>query len=160
MPDRVCFIHASRPRQPLWESKRTGVDLLKTYEMETGVRVIIYRFPNLFGKWCRPNYCSVVATFYHNLARGLPITVNDPSSELTLSYINDVVDEFRHVLDGQPAAEPTTHKATLGRIVELLESFRDSRVTLFVPDMSDPFIKKTSHDIPILPTMRLVVISP
>jgi UDP-2-acetamido-2,6-beta-L-arabino-hexul-4-ose reductase len=126
---------------PYGQSKRAGEDLLKTYGKETGARVIIYRFPNLFGKWCRPNYNSAIATFCHNIARGLPITVNDPKFELTVVYIDDLIDEFRRVLAGNPS-EVVTHKATLGHIVELLEGFRDSRNTLSVPDLSDPFGKK------------------
>ncbi len=126
---------------PYGQSKRAGEDLLKAYGAETGAKVIIYRFPNLFGKWCRPNYNSAIATFCHNIARGLPITVNDPSVELTVAYIDDVLDEFKRALLGNPS-EPVTHKATLGRIVELLESFRDSRKMLSVPDLSDPFVKK------------------
>ena len=126
---------------PYGQSKRAGEDLLKAYGEETGANVIIYRFPNLFGKWCRPNYNSAIATFCHNIARGLPITVNDPSVELTVVYIDDLMDEFKRALAGCPA-EAQTHKATLGHIVELLESFRDSRKTLSVPDLSDPFAKK------------------
>ena len=126
---------------PYGQSKRAGEDLLKAYGVETGTKVIIYRFPNLFGKWCRPNYNSAIATFCHNIARGLPITVNDPSVELTVAYIDDVVDEFKRALIGNPS-EAVTHKATLGHIVELIESFRDSRKTLSVPDLSDPFVKK------------------
>lgn len=126
---------------PYGQSKRAGEDLLRAYGDETGAKVIIYRFPNLFGKWCKPNYNSAVATFCHNIARDLPITVSDPDIELTLAYIDDVLDEFKRALDGNPS-ETVTHKATLGRIVELLESFRDSRKTLSVPDFGDPFTKK------------------
>ena len=126
---------------PYGQSKRAGEDLLRAYGEETGAKVIIYRFPNLFGKWCRPNYNSAVATFCHNIARDLPITVSDPKVELTLAYIDDVIDEFKRALDGNPL-ETVTHNAALGRIVELLESFRDSRKTLSVPNLSDPFEKK------------------
>lgn len=126
---------------PYGQSKLAGENLLKTYGVKTGAKVIIYRFPNLFGKWCRPNYNSAIATFCHNIARGLPITVNDPSVELTVTYIDDVLEEFKRALDGSPS-EVVAHKATLGRIVELLDSFRDSRKTLSVPDLSDPFVKK------------------
>jgi len=97
--------------------------------------------PNLFGKWCKPNYNSVVATFCYNISRDLPITINDPKTELTLTYIDDLMDEFKSALDGN-ATEPVTHKATLGYIAELLESFKLSRESLSVPDLSDPFIKK------------------
>ncbi len=126
---------------PYGQSKRAGEDLLKAYGAETGAKVIIYRFPNLFGKWCRPNYNSAIATFCHNITRGLPITVNDPSVELTVVYIDDLIDEFKRALAGDPS-EAVSHKATLGRIVELLEGFRDSRNTFSVPDLSDPFVKK------------------
>lgn len=126
---------------PYGQSKRAGEDLLKAYGEETGAKVIIYRFPNLFGKWCRPNYNSAIATFCHNIAHELPITVNDPNVELTLVYIDDLMDEFKRALAGNPS-EAVTYKATLGHIVELLENFRDSRKTLSVPDLSDPFVKK------------------
>ena len=126
---------------PYGQSKRAGEDLLKAYGAETGANVIIYRFPNLFGKWCRPNYNSAIATFCHNIARGLPIMVNDPSVELTVVYIDDLIDEFKRALAGSPS-EAVMHKATIGHIVELLEGFRDSRNTLSVPDLSDLFVKK------------------
>ncbi|MCL2057172.1 MAG: capsular polysaccharide biosynthesis protein CapF [Oscillospiraceae bacterium] len=126
---------------PYGRSKLAGEGLLYAYGEETGAKVIVYRFPNLFGKWCRPNYNSAVATFCHNIARGLPITVSDPKIELTLAYIDDVLDEFGRALNGAPA-QAVTHKATLGRIVGLLESFRDSRGLLSLPDLSDPFTKK------------------
>lgn len=126
---------------PYGHSKLAGENLLRDYGEATGAKVIIYRFPNLFGKWCRPNYNSAVATFCHNIARDLPITVSDPEIELTLAHIDDVLDEFSCALNGNPS-EPVTHKATLGFIVELLESFRDSRETLSVHDLSYPFVKK------------------
>ena len=126
---------------PYGQSKRAGEDLLIAYGADTGAKVIIYRFPNVFGKWCRPNYNSAIATFCHNIARGLPITVSDPGIELTVVYIDDLISEFKCALTGNQS-EPVTHKATLGRIVELLEGFRDSRKTLSVPDLSDPFVKK------------------
>ncbi len=126
---------------PYGQSKRAGEELLKAYGVDTGAKVIIYRFPNLFGKWCRPNYNSAIATFCYNIARGLPIMVNDPSVELTVVYIDDLMAEFKRALAGNPS-EAVTHKAALGRIVELLEGFRDSRETLSVPDLSDPFVKK------------------
>ena len=126
---------------PYGRSKLAGEDILRSYGTETGARIIIYRFPNLFGKWCRPNYNSAVATFCYNIARDLPVTISDPCIELTLAYIDDVIDEFICALTGSPS-ETITHKATLGHIVELLYGFRDSRKTLSVPDMSDPFTKK------------------
>ena len=126
---------------PYGRSKRAAEDILKAYGAQTGAKVTIYRFPNIFGKWCRPNYNSAVATFCNNIARSLPITVNGPDTELTLAYIDDVIGEFKHALDGRPS-EVVVHKATLGHIAELLESFKDSRKSLSVPDLSGPFVKK------------------
>jgi len=126
---------------PYGHSKLAGEELLRTYATETGAKIFIYRFPNLFGKWCRPNYNSAVATFCHNIARELPIIVNDPSIELTLAYIDDVVDAFKHALQDKNVPV-ITHNATLGHIVCLLESFRDSRTTLSTPELSEPFVKK------------------
>jgi len=126
---------------PYGLSKRAGEDLLRTYGEETGASVIIYRFPNLFGKWCRPDYNSVIATFCHNIAHDLPITITDPKTELTLAYIDDVLDEFKRALIGKPQ-EPIMYKATLERIVDLIKSFKDSRETLSVPDLRDPFVNK------------------
>ncbi|HJD24783.1 MAG TPA: capsular polysaccharide biosynthesis protein CapF [Firmicutes bacterium] len=133
---------------PYGRSKRAGEELLAAYGRETGADVLIYRFPNVFGKWCRPNYNSVVATFCHNIARGLPITVNDPAVSLRLVYIDDLVAELIRALQGQETREgdfctvPVTHTATLGEIAEILRSFAESRKTLAVPDMGDPLTKK------------------
>ena len=126
---------------PYGQSKRAAEGVLREYGEETGARIIIYRFPNLFGKWCRPNYNIAIATFCYNIARGQPITISDPETELTLAYIDDVIDEFKHALDGNPT-EPVMYKVTLGYIVELLKGFKDSRKTLSVPDTGNPFIKK------------------
>lgn len=125
------------------KSKMAGEELFKNYAEETGVRVLIYRFPNLFGKWCRPNYNSAVATFCNNIANDLPITVNDRSIELELLYIDNLVEEMLAALNGQENrredgycyAEPT-HKVTLGEIVDMLYNFKKSRETLSVPDMT------------------------
>ena len=135
-------------------SKRAGEDLFIRYAQETGARVLVYRFPNLFGKWCRPNYNSAVATFCHNIANDLPITVNDSSVELELLYIDDLVDEMMEALRGHehrctfdglnvipsPSGEqenispycycPVTHHATLGHIVDLLHQFHNQPQTL------------------------------
>ena len=120
------------------------------YGRDNGTEVYVYRMPNVFGKWCRPNYNSAIATFCHNIARDLPITVNDPSHMMQLVYIDDVVAEFirasrgeanRNPEDGFCYIEPV-HSATLGQIVELLDSFKNARKTLSVPDMSDPLTKK------------------
>ncbi len=134
---------------PYGESKRAGEQLLFDYAEETGAKVLVYRFPNLFGKWCRPNYNSAVATFCNNIANDLPITVNDPSVELHLVYIDDVVDELIGALtggehrDGAFCVVPTSHRITLGGIVDLLHSFRRMPETLEVPDTTtDGFAKK------------------
>lgn len=134
---------------PYGGSKRAGEQLLFDYAQQTGARVLVYRFPNLFGKWCRPNYNSAVATFCHNIAHDLPITVNDPSVEMHLVYIDDVVDELIGALTGAEHREgafchvPVSHKITLGAIVELLDSFKQMPATLEVPDTTaDGFAKK------------------
>ena len=134
-------------------SKRAGEDLMFAYVEETGAKVLVYRFPNLFGKWCRPNYNSAVATFCHNIANGLPITVNDPSVQLELLYVDDLVCEMLDALerrehrcrfegidtilcsDGAYCAAPVTHKVTLGEIVDLLEGFRAQAETLVMPEI-------------------------
>lgn len=142
-------------------SKKAGEELFFRYAEETGAKVLVYRFPNLFGKWCRPNYNSAVATFCHNLANDLPIQVNDPSVELELLYIDDLVAEMLDALegrehrcefDGVQAVEkpggrycvvPTTHRATLGGIVELLEAFKAQPRTLMMPEIpAGSFAKK------------------
>ena len=142
-------------------SKKAGEDLFLEYGKETGARMLIYRFPNLFGKWCRPNYNSAVATFCNAFANDLPYTVNDPSVELELLYIDDLVDEMIAGLKGEehhcefegldvlPSVTgrycyvPTTHKATLGEIVELLKSFVAQPQTLMIPEIPyNSFAKK------------------
>ena len=142
-------------------SKKAGEELFFDYFRDTGAPVLVYRFPNLFGKWCRPNYNSAVATFCNNIANDLPITVNDPSVELELLYIDDLVDEMlaaleghphrcefdgiRTVLDGQGryCAAPVTHRVTLGEIVAHLESFRAQPESLVIPEIpKGSFAKK------------------
>ena len=134
-------------------SKRAGEQLLRRYAAETGAKVLIYRFPNLFGKWCRPNYNSAVATFCHNIARGLAVTVNDPSTELTLLYIDDLLDEMIAALCGREhhtcdadgnefCKVPVTHKETLGRIVELLHIFSSQPETLMLPEIPEGSFEK------------------
>jgi UDP-2-acetamido-2,6-beta-L-arabino-hexul-4-ose reductase len=142
-------------------SKKAGEDLFLDYSKETGAKVFVYRFPNLFGKWCRPNYNSAVATFCNAFANDLPYTVNDPSVELELLYIDDLVDEMIACLKGEehhcefeglvvlPKADgrycyvPTTHKITLGGIVDLLKSFAEQPQTLMIPEIpSGSFAKK------------------
>lgn len=134
---------------PYGESKKAGEDLFFCYAKETGAKVLVYRFPNVFGKWCRPNYNSAVATFCYNIARDLPITVNDRSHEMTLVYIDDVVAELVRAASGTETRDgafcrvPVEHHATLGEIVDLLYGFKESRKTLAVPDMTnDSFSKK------------------
>lgn len=134
-------------------SKKAGEDLFLKYQEETGAKVLIYRFPNLFGKWCRPNYNSAVATFCNNIANDLPIQVNDPAVELELLYIDDLVAEMLDALEGKPhrcefegldvlpkadgryCFAPITHKVTLGRIVELLQEFAEQPKTLMIPEI-------------------------
>ncbi len=131
------------------KSKLAGEELFRKYSEETGAKVLIYRFPNLFGKWCRPNYNSAVATFSNNIANGLPIQVNDRSTELELLYIDDLIEEMLLALNGEEHRDekgfcycPVTFHVTLGRIVDLLYSFKESRGDLSVPDMSDGFTKR------------------
>ena len=143
------------------KSKKAGEELMFQYGEETGAKVLVYRFPNLFGKWCRPNYNSAVATFCHNMAHDLPITVNDPSVELELLYIDDLVEEMICALKGEEhhcefdgvetvlteggryCAAPVTHKVTLGEIVDLLQQFVDMPQTLMIPEIpAGSFAKK------------------
>ena len=147
---------------PYGESKRAGEQLLFDYARETGAKVLVYRFPNLFGKWCRPNYNSVVATFCHNIAHDLPITVNDPSIEIHLAYIDDVVDELIADLSGREHREgdycyiPGSHRVTLGKIAELLHEFRRMPETLALPDTTNGGFEKKLYStyLSYLPTDR------
>jgi UDP-2-acetamido-2,6-beta-L-arabino-hexul-4-ose reductase len=133
---------------PYGISKKAGEDLLFDYGRETDAEVLIYRFPNVFGKWCRPNYNSAVATFCHNITHDLPIQVNDRNVQMTLVYIDDVVKELISALEGKPnrvgkfCKVPVEHRITLGKIVDLIYSFKESRKDLQVPDLSDAFTKK------------------
>ena len=143
------------------KSKKAGEDLFFRYAQETGARVLVYRFPNLFGKWCRPNYNSVVATFCYNYAHDLPIQVNDPTVRLEMLYIDDLVAEMLDALegkahacefegltpvfraDGRFCAAPVTHSVTLGEIVSLLDTFRAQPQTLKMPEIpAGSFAKK------------------
>ena len=157
-------------------SKKAGEDLFLQYEKETGAKVLIYRFPNLFGKWCRPNYNSAVATFCNAFANDLPYTVNDPSVELELLYIDDLVEEMIAALQGKehrcefngldvlPQADgkycycPITHHVTLGEIVEHLKSFEAQRTTLVIPEIPEgSFAKKLySTYLSYLPKEKMV----
>ena len=142
-------------------SKKAGEDLFFEYSKATEAKVLVYRFPNLFGKWCRPNYNSAVATFCNNIANDLPIQVNDPTVRLELLYIDDLVEEMLNALEGREhhcefngvdtvltdsgkyCAVPTTHKATLGEIVELLNKFKAQSQTLIMPEIPyNSFAKK------------------
>ena len=142
-------------------SKKAGEELFFDYAKESGAKVLVYRFPNLFGKWCRPNYNSAVATFCNNIANDLPIQVNDPAVELELLYIDDLVDEMLLALEGAEhrcefdgiktvlteggryCAAPVTHRVTLGEIVSLLEGFKAQHETLTMPEIPDgSFAKK------------------
>lgn len=134
---------------PYGESKRAGEQLMRDYSAQTGAKVLIYRFPNLFGKWCRPNYNSAVATFCNNLANDLPIQVSNPATELTLVYIDDLVEEMMQALQGREHTEgdfckvPVENKATLGEIVALIESFRNQPSSLMMPSIPEgSFAKK------------------
>ena len=142
-------------------SKKAGEELFFCYGEQTHAKVLVYRFPNLFGKWCRPNYNSVVATFCHNYAHDLPITVNDPKAELEMLYIDDLVEEMLDALEGREhrcefegvktvmspegryCAAPITHFVTLGEIVALLDAFRDQPKSLMMPQIPNgSFAKK------------------
>lgn len=142
-------------------SKRAGEELVFAYRKETGAKVLVYRFPNLFGKWCRPNYNSAVATFCHNVANDLPVTVSDRGIMLELLYIDDLVNEMFDALEGKEhhcefdgvntvlcengrfCAAPVTHHVTLGEIVDLLERFKTEPDTLTMPEIPEnSFAKK------------------
>lgn len=133
---------------PYGKSKKTGEDLFFKYAEEVHAKVLVYRFPNVFGKWCRPNYNSAIATFCYNIAHDLPITVNNRSVVMNLVYIDDVVTELINALTGQETRNgdfcivPLIHTISLGEIVDLLYSFKSSRETRAIPDMSDDFTKK------------------
>lgn len=143
------------------KSKKAGEELFFAYSQETGAKVLVYRFPNLYGKWCRPNYNSAVATFCYNIAHDLPIQVNDPNVELELLYIDDLVEEMMDALqgkehhcefngvhtvmqaDGRYCAAPVTHRMKLGEIVDLLYQFAELPQTLMIPEIpADSFAKR------------------
>ena len=133
---------------PYGKSKRAGEELLRRYGEENGVKTLIYRFPNVFGKWCRPNYNSVVATFCHQIARGLPIQIHNAKTILHLVYIDDVVEELVRALKGAETRNgdfceiPIVHQISLGQLAEKLQKFQQSRAELSVPTMDDPLEKK------------------
>jgi UDP-2-acetamido-2,6-beta-L-arabino-hexul-4-ose reductase len=132
---------------PYGNSKREAEDAVFAYGNQTGAPVYVYRLPNVFGKWCRPNYNSAIATFCHNIANDLPIQVNEPYAMMNLVYIDDVIADFIAAFNGSPSVsnsycqvEPV-HSRPLGEIAELIRSFSESRTNLAIPDMSDPFAK-------------------
>lgn len=133
---------------PYGESKKAGEDLIFEYAKETGAKALVYRFPNVFGKWCRPNYNSAVATFCHNIAHDLDIRVDDRSAMMNLVYIDDLVAELVGALEGKEYRKdnfcqvPTSYRVTLGEIVDLIYSFKESRIERAVPNMADAFTKK------------------
>ena len=133
---------------PYGQSKKAGENLFFQYGEETGAKVLVYRFPNVFGKWCKPNYNSAVATFCHNIANDLPIQVNDRSHQMTLVYIDDVVNEIINAMCGSETRDdkfckvPVEHKITLGEIVDLIYLFKESRENKQVPDMTDGSFSK------------------
>ena len=159
------------------KSKLAGEELMFAYEKETNANVLVYRFPNLFGKWCRPNYNSVIATFCYNIANDLPIQVNDSSTELEWLYIDDLIEEMLEALqgnahhchyediravsdsNGQYCYCPITHKETLGTIVNLLNLFHQQPKTLFIPEIEDQsFAKKLySTYLSYLPKEKIIV---
>lgn len=133
---------------PYGRSKQAAERILLEHGEKTGASVCIYRLPNVFGKWCRPNYNSVVATFCHNQANGLPLTVNDASYGLNLAYVDDVMEEFLNLLDEETKVEsayreiPVMYRETVGEIASLVRSFEDCRRNLRIPDQKDGFARK------------------
>lgn len=152
--DNTCPVMLSSSTQaaldnPYGQSKKAGEELFFNYSEETGAKVLVYRLPNVFGKWCRPNYNSAVATFCNNIANDLPIQVNDRNHPMTLVYIDDVVDEMINALcgnetkDGKFCKIPVEHKITLGEIVDLIYSFKNQPQTLVMPEIPyNSFAKK------------------
>lgn len=147
---RIAFSSSIQAKldNPYGESKRAAEQALFAYSEETGASVMVYRFSNLFGKWCRPNYNSVVATFCHNIAHGLPIEIRDRNHEMTLLYIDDVVDELLRALMGTPTQDgkfctvPVSHKVTIGALADLIYSFKESRENLHVPQVTENSFSK------------------
>ncbi|MGE1130495.1 capsular polysaccharide biosynthesis protein CapF [Bacillus wiedmannii] len=133
---------------PYGKSKKAGEEALFNYSKETGAKAYVYRLPNLFGKWSKPNYNTVVATFCHNIARGLDIQVNDPDVELNLCYIDDVLEEFFKALNHTPTIQddycfvPVTHNIKLGELANVIKSFKEGRENLSISNMGDALTKK------------------
>lgn len=162
IPIVLCSSSQAALDNPYGISKRHAEESVFLYGRETGAEVFVYRLPNLFGKWCRPNYNSAVATWCHNIAHDQPIQVRDPGALLTLAYVDDVVSEFLAAFNGQAnrlvsgyCAVPTTYTRSLGHITELLYSFEKSRATLQVPGQADDFSKRLyATFLSYLPTER------
>jgi UDP-2-acetamido-2,6-beta-L-arabino-hexul-4-ose reductase len=134
---------------PYGRSKKAGEDLLFKHYYETDAKVYVYRLPNLFGKWSKPNYNSVVATYCHNIAKNLDIQINNPEAELNLCYIDDVLEEFMRALEGNPSIQdddfcvvPVTHNIKLGELANVIKSFKESRSNLSIPNMENALSKK------------------
>lgn len=148
VPVVLCSSTQAALENPYGLSKRLAEEAVLAYGQDVGAKVYVYRLPNLFGKWSRPNYNSAVATFCHNIANDLPIQVNDPTVSISLAYIDDVVAAFIAALDGRAitrgayAVVEPVHTAKLGEIVELLHGFKSGRPDLSIPDMSNPLTKK------------------
>jgi UDP-2-acetamido-2,6-beta-L-arabino-hexul-4-ose reductase len=148
VPVLLCSSTQAALDNPYGASKRQAEEAVFAYGQVTGTSVFVFRLPNLFGKWCRPNYNSAVATFCYNIANDLPIQVNDPNHIMTLAYIDDVVAAFLTALDGRAtvcdgyAVVEPVHTVKLGEIAELLQAFKASRADLSIPDMCDPLTKK------------------
>ncbi|WP_338778810.1 capsular polysaccharide biosynthesis protein CapF [Metabacillus sp. FJAT-52054] len=133
---------------PYGRSKKAGEDLLFNHYYETDAKVYVYRLPNLFGKWSKPNYNTVVATFCNNIAREIDVQINNPDADLNLCYIDDVLEEFIKALEGRPTVQddfcvvPVTHNIKLGDLADLIKSFKESRTNLSLPNMEDALTKK------------------
>ncbi len=151
--ENTCPIMISSSTQaeisnPYGISKKAGENLIFEYSKETGAKVLVYRLPNVFGKWCKPNYNSAVATFCHNIAHDLPIKINNPNVLMNLVYIDDVVNELVSILSGKEnrvgefCEIPVVHSKTLGEIVDLIQLFKNSRNERTIPNMSESFTKK------------------
>ncbi|MFC4025130.1 capsular polysaccharide biosynthesis protein CapF [Oceanobacillus longus] len=138
----------AKKANPYGKSKKAGEDLLFDYQKETDSKVYVYQLPNLFGKWSKPNYNTVVATYCHNIARNLDIQVNNPDAELNLCYIDDVIEEFVSALEGNPTIKngfcvvPITHTIKLAGLADLIKGFKESRTNLSIPNMDDALTKK------------------
>jgi len=133
---------------PYGVSKKAGEELLFNYGEDSGTKALVYRLPNLFGKWSKPNYNTVVATYCYNIARNIEIQINNPNADLALCYIDDVLDEFMRALEGNPTIKnkycsvPVSYNIKLGQLADTIVSFKESRKNLGIPDMCNPLTKK------------------